>query len=469
MKALPLVVAALVVTTSLLGVTGAVPVGDSGVADSPSGLDAASTAPVGGTTAPVGGTTDPAGTASDPRQVSGGAVNESTPNATIHVLDIPGREVRRTTNEVQMVDLGPAVGFAANSTRSRVATLSTVERIQSANTSDERQRLVLGELNRIEQETITLRSDHRALIEAFGDGELSSRAFLIGLARIDAQASVLEERRQRIATLAQETPDFSLSSGRLAALERELSTLTGPVRATAVSVLRGELGPTRFYVATGNQSVVLTTIVDDGYVREAFRGDLRDRGSGSIDPQEVLNVTAASYPTVWEYKQDTQVVGAGSSYLVQVPFAGGKLTAFVDSGSGKVFKEFQHRPLEETVTGEAVSRTRDGLVLTINRSYPGAPLRVTLADEETGRPVDANITIAAGPGDDSTLLGATGEDGVLWTLTPQQPFTVTAVKTNSVVFVEADPATKPIIVESPSTEPSNSTATRTAGALTDTG
>jgi hypothetical protein len=207
-------------------------------------------------------------------------------------------------------------------------------------------------------------------------------------------------------------------------------------------VLQGQSNPTRFYVATSADSVVLSTIVGDAYVREAYRGDVRNRTTDRMSPEEAFDIANRSYSTIWDLRTDTEILGSGDSYLVRVSYPGGDLSAFVDSGSRNVFKEFQRRPLADVDRGALVSDTRDGLRLQVNRTYPGGPLRVRLTEASTGDPVDANVTVGR-DGGESRLVGATGDDGVLWTVSPGSRFTVTAIRGNSVVLVTTSPVPSP--------------------------
>jgi hypothetical protein len=424
MRALPLFVAVLFVTAPFLGAVGAAPPAESASDTAGSGIRAAGSA------------------ATTPAQTQ----NASAPRSDVdpNVVTIPRDEVARSVIEEESVELGPALEFASQDTSIRLETEAVAERIESTESVDRRQRFLLGELNRIEQQVITLGSTQRDAIQSYSAGQLSTRQFLVELAQVSARANALDDRRERLAQLAEQTSGFSFSSGRLASLERELDTFTGPVRSIARRTLRGDVEPTRFYVATGPQSVVLTTVSGDRYVREVYRGTLRERGTNGLSPEGAVNATARTYPEIWEQKVDYTVFGAGGNYLVQVPYEGGHLSAFVDTGSGAVFKEFQFYDLNRSLADENVTDTKNGLRLTVSRGYPGAPLYINLTDARTGKPVDTNITV--GPAEnDSTLVGRTGDDGVLWTVTPDYRFTVFAIKGNSVVFVTVDPDEPPSV------------------------
>jgi hypothetical protein len=363
-------------------------------------------------------------------------------NATVNVLSLPRGGQNRSSVDSHYVDLGPALSFATDADGYRLETMTAVETVRAAETTEERQQRVLGELNRIEQRVISLRATQSRTAAAFAGGDITARTALLRLARIDREARALETRRERLAELAEATPDFTIDGARMDSLARELDSVTGPVRSHAAAVLQGQSESTRFYVATADEGVVLATIVGDSYIREAYRGDVRNRSSARLTPEQAFEIANRSYPTIWELRNDTEILGSGDSYLVRVSYAGGDLSAFVDSGSRTVFKEFQRRPLDRAGVGAPLADTRDGLRLTVNRTYPGGPLRVQLVEAASGDPVDANITVGR-DGQESSLVGATGEDGELWTISPGSRFTVTAIRGNSVVLVTMSPSQPP--------------------------
>jgi hypothetical protein len=433
MKALPALLAVLLALAPAAGgAHGALPL----ASDGPS-LPQDAAVEASGRIVPGAGTTGPAMAGSS--ETDGTSVS----NRSIHVLDVSDGELERSAIGHQSLDLGPAMSFSTNETTWRLETEAMVERVRSVESTNRRQRLILGALNDIEQRIITLRGRQRDAVAAYGAGEIGAKRLLIRLIRVDAEARALEVRRQHVVALAEDTEQFALDSSRRAKLRIDLMPYTGPVRKHAREVLQGEKPPTRFYVASGDGAVVLSTIDNDTYIREAFRGSLRQQRPRSITTQDALNITAESYPVIFRVsKNDTEVLGSDSSYRVNIPHQKGTLSAFVDSGSKRVFKESQTRPLGVMEHEPPVSEVRDGLRLQVNQTYPGAPLHIRLTDVETGVPVGANVTVGL-EGRESDFVGTTGADGGVWTLTPRGRFTVTAIKGNSVVFVTLQPAEIP--------------------------
>ena len=381
-------------------------------------------------------------------------------NRSIRALSLPAGAINASAVETQRVDLGPGLAFDRFVSQTRLRTLTTVERVRSATPGDERQRLILGELNDIEQRVVTLRTAQQTALSSYATGSISPRQLLLRLTRIDAQARALEHRRTRLQELAEETKGLGLSTQRFASLERQLDTFTGPVRERVGNVVAGRNDTARVYVATSSDGIVLSTLADGRYLREAYRGDLRDfDASGSISPEEALNITAEQYPVVWELRANsTAVIGAGSVYNVTIPHEYGTLTTLIDTGTKRVFMESQTRSLASFSSRHTVTRSRNNLQMTVNRSYPGGPVRISLVDARTGDPVNANITIGPASGGNSDFVGYTGSDGVLWALSPEDEYTVFAIKGNAVVAIDATP------VDPPRVYPANNSSVGTASA-----
>jgi hypothetical protein len=364
----------------------------------------------------------------------------------INVLAVPDGEATRSTLETEYVELGSGLGFSADVTDVRLRTESVIERVDATETREARQRYLLQAVSGVEQRVVALRSRQRQAFTAYGQGELPPRQLLYELALIDAEARELEERRSRLQTLARSTSGFSISASRFGNIELELNTLTGPVRGYAAAVLRGEATAGRFFVQTGSNSVALTVIRDGTYVREVYRGSLRGENSNSFSLAEAVNATEQAYPTVADLRLRDDTLGNpdSDSARVTIEHRRGRLVAFVDSGSKRVFQEYQYRPIDQVVTRSPASATRDAMNLTAHRTYPGGPVRLQLNSTETGEPIDAQITV--GPaGGRSTVVGQTGPDGSLWTLAPNGSYQVTAIDGSAVVILSVQPTSTPAV------------------------
>lgn len=431
MRALPIIAAALLCCSAVVGATG-------GLAGPANGGDGAPAR---------------AGTGASPM-----AFDAPTPIAQaegdaslqqINVLDVAPTSVERWGVERQYVDLGPALGLSANATTDNLRTRAMVERVESAGTTAERRERLETALQNLEARVDDLDERQTATVAAYGRGEASARELLVTLVRVSIAADELNDRRSRIEELAADTRGFDIDRGRLASLGNQLSAFRGPVREHAEAVLDGGTDPHRFYLATGPRSVTVSTVLDDAYLREAYRGDLRNGAGDAIELEVALDIVAASYPVIWNTtREQTQVFGGGEAYPVRIAHSRGDLTAFVDSDARVVYAEHQRRPLASMVADQRANGTGEEVRLVVNQTYPGGPAQIRVVDAVTGEPIDATVSLAIET-NDATRLGTTGDDGVFWTLSPYRRYTVTVEARGESIEAVVDPGAPPRVDRGP--------------------
>ena len=341
-------------------------------------------------------------------------------------------------------NLGPASELEVTRTTGRMQTAEIRDHIESATSSEERQRRIVAAESRVRQAEVSLHERQRRAIEAHAAGELTDEELLLELGRIALRAEILADRLDVITELAAETEGFNLATENL---QLRLAVYHGPVRSQAVEIARGEADPNRVYVESTSDGLVLTTIVDDTYVREVYRGDKWDRGASDFESAaDARNVTTEAYPNVAD--TDTSTLGSGTPIRVTLNHDPGQIRTFVSAGDGGVFVEHQTRELTQFTEGETLNTTQDGLNLSIERTYAGGPVRVTIVDAETGEPIrGATVTVAADQGE-STEVGTTNEEGHLWILSPGDSYRVTVIDDPRVARLTGiDPMTPPRVEE----------------------
>ncbi|GAB3415420.1 hypothetical protein GCM10027435_11530 [Haloparvum alkalitolerans] len=360
----------------------------------------------------------------------GGALQQSDPDDTarVPVLSHPADAAVRADIGRHGSNLGPASGLEVSATTAAMETASVVAHVESAGTNDERIRRLIEAESGLQQDELALHSRQRSAIQAHAAGELTDEELVVELARISAAAEALDRRRVELETLAEETEDFSIST---AELQLRLGVYSGPVRELATDALRGEVSSDRIYVASGDNAVVLAAVVDGQYVREVYRGDRWDRGASGFGDgsEEAINATAEAYGEALD-DQSASTLESNTIVRVDTPLTDerGRVRTYVSSGDGGVFVEHQYRPLDPFAEAESVAVTQDGYNLTVNRTYPGGPVRVSVVDVEEEAPAAGVTVTVAGDGAESEEVGTTNEEGVLWTLSPSEPYQVTAVE-----------------------------------------
>ena len=411
-------------------------------------------APVAGVAAPgaVPQSAEPASAAdSSPPADPAATAGQVTPqvdraNLTLRTLSTPTGAETRVSTSTRGPDLGSSLGFATADADAAVETAAVVDRIERAEPGVERQQQILAEINRVERAEVALNSRQTNAFRAHAAGELTDRELLDELVRVAATAREYDERLDAIDDLAEATDDFS-SPARLDELQVALQVYEGPIRDHARAVARGQTGSSDIYVESSRGAVVLATVVDGEYVREVFRTDRWDRGGSDITNDIAIEATEAAYPETAALREP-DAFGAGSVHRITIPHELGVLQTFVSGGTEQVFVEHQRIDLGAFPDSEPVSEAGDGFNVTVERTYAGGPVTVTVLDEQTGEPIPG-VTVTKSVGDsDSRAIGTTNDAGVVRTLSPAETYRITVVDEPRVVVVgdiEPLPVPRPVV------------------------
>ncbi|MCL9815783.1 DUF7094 domain-containing protein [Natronocalculus amylovorans] len=345
--------------------------------------------------------------------------------------------VVRVELDREHADLGPAIIGQTDRTAAQITLGSIEKRLADAESDSERQRRVLDELNTIEQQIITLEENQQQAITQYNEEEIDSHQFVSEIVKITHEAEALEERMGVLVTTANEA-GTSIDSNRRQGIESSLGVFSGPVRTYGSAILTGAEQPDRIYVETSDDGIVLSAIDGDTYTREVLRSDRRDRGGGTIDLEDAEDVVQASYPEIWNESSTIRVDGSGSTVRVSITTETGELIAFVDGGSEQVFKEHRQETVSEVVPTNETTRAQSGLNVTVQQTYVGGPLLISVVDSNSGAPVEeATVTVGQGS-EESDVVGKTDSDGELYALEPRGTYTVAVLSGTNTAFVELD-------------------------------
>ena len=316
---------------------------------------------------------------------------------------------------------------------------------------------------RIDERIAALHDRQATTITAYNNGSLSGGAFIRDLARIGAAADRLETAVEQLQRRAESVPRSTIDGTSVInwAQNRqfELAPFGGPVRDRIAAALRGEntvpvdadvpsgvarIGPTReerleplwVYAETTADGVVLATVDDGQYYREAYLPGERNTTAGSVENNtDVRNRRAALYP--WaennsgsKGQRNVQQVGISR---FRFSHDHGRLTAYLDQNTSQVFVEHQQKTLTRLPTAAPVTTTAANRRLVVNRTHPTGPLEVFLTTE-SGNRLDGTVTV------ENRTVGETGPDGRLWTVAPRGNVTVTARVNGSTMRVETSAA-----------------------------
>lgn len=296
--------------------------------------------------------------------------------------------------------------------------LNLVEtRFDRLDTADARSEFLLNVTDRAAADTADLREAEATARAAYVRGSLSADEYLRTLGYLSARADHLDAVLDRVWRLA---PARSEPQTRARHVQSRLVTLQGPIRSDVARVVSGEARPFEVYVAASNDGATLSRLATVGggdivYRHETVRLDHLDADATaglSLTPDGISDeFLPATYPWLVENKRSLDTIGprGTDAYQVAITHSHGEFEAWIDDSTRQVYHERQEKLLKYYPAGPTEQTLADDLIVTVNRTYAGGPLQVSLTNR-TGAPLDGEVRI------DGERVGTTGSDGTLWTL-----------------------------------------------------
>jgi hypothetical protein len=321
------------------------------------------------------------------------------------------------------IEVGSALAADTDAIGSRLASLTTAERLATADTEAERRTVLKEELDGVERRLDRLLAAQRRAYRGYANGTVDESELLGELAEVQAAAGPLNDSLSAIASGTGD--DAHALRERRATLAAERSALLGPVRVRVLSMLRGTRPAERVAVEGSESGVVLGAIDGEQYVREAFRSDKYDRANASSSFEGTLSVINAArqrYPWVAGGNNPGVTIppefADGGVRVATLTHTQGQLTVYFDANTQSVFREIHRLRIADMPTREPVNATNASTTLSVAPTYPGGPMLIGVSGTE--EPVSASVYV------DGTRVGTAGDDTPLRTLTPHGDTTVTA-------------------------------------------
>ncbi|MFC4359553.1 hypothetical protein ACFO0N_16545 [Halobium salinum] len=357
-------------------------------------------------------------------------------------------EPRRANATRSKSNLSAALSLRAEGLESELDRRSVREKLARMNDTDRKQRYIRHAIVELEIRSEELRAEEQAAYRLHNEERISTRQLLVRLARVDRRAERLSKNATMFAAAAEDVEGLSVNS-EIGVLRLELRTLRGPVRDRVDQALRGDAPPTRVYAQTADDGVVLAAVVDGEYVREVYDGTRRGGGDSRIPVDRIGEVLQDGYPLIYDRAngmfstlQDQRQ--ASPTFGAEMEYANGRVLAYIDRSSARVFREVQTVQLNQSPPTEPRTVTQSNLELTVYPSYSGGPMLVEVADARTGEPVRANVTFTTGDGS-TRLIGEADARGRLWAVMPNESVRVRTIHPSrsyeiaSVMVSPADP------------------------------
>lgn len=366
---------------------------------------------------------------------SGMSVTEQ--NGTAEYLAPAPEDVDRSGQRDTSLDVAAAVGSNAGEVRVTYRQAAIDRNYREAESVDERRAVVRNGTEVLSQRVDHLERKEREAVQQYSDGAISETELLRTLAVVHREAEATESTLSWLETRADRL-GMDETERELSAEQIRLVPLQGPVRGSVDESLDGEQD-VRVHVDASGSGIVLASMdeTDGGeprYVREANDPtaktvNIEDRYEGRLAPAEER--IEELYPWVSSNgNPSVSVWGPASVRLYRFTYSHphGELDLYLDSGSADVLQETQRKDPERVPTDTEEVEEGD-LRLVIDTTRAGGPLGVTVVDEMTGEPVDAEVEVNGEP------LGSTDGDRH-WSVAPRGEVTINATHRNRTLQYE---------------------------------
>lgn len=345
------------------------------------------------------------------------AVDTVNRTNTSNVLQVPA--MNRSSVTAPEFDLSVAMSIQVTKTNWRLAGYTVLERFNASETTAGKEAVLLDAVSRAEQAVMELRTAHRLVVESYHNGSIEADVLLARIASLQTAATGVNQFITQITQLndGEVIPTVEEVTNRLLRVEAELAMLNSPLRDLVADIVTGVTPPRTLFLGVGGVGITLSTVQSGSFIHDTVRFDNFADEPGTSDASEALDRWAMLYPDVWD-DGAVEFTGLNGAYRAALPFSGGTLVSYLDASTLGVYSESQSKTVADLPTGPPVTTTRDELVVTVNRTYPGGPLRVAFrSDADT--PLDGVVRV------NGRRVGTTGDDGVLWTIGPAEQFAIT--------------------------------------------
>lgn len=380
----------------------------------------------------AGGTIQPPSASGDPATDTESTVMNTTaashpdsvvqpPNTTSY-LRVPESRLESYGTATATVDVPGATSIDGDRLQVRLAVETFEHEFDQAVTSRNRTRTVQSVLRRFEGIVERARDRQQTALQRYSDGEISDQELIRTIARVDATARAIQtpntadDALGRVRSLADSPLDYSLGGGlttRIENMEARLVTLRGQLRQEMHDAVRGgNRAGMQVYIETGENDLVLATILNNLYLRDSYIGPAFNP-TNQLDEGQALSRLQDLY--VWGFKRENYVsfpetspIGNTSVYTGSTNHNQGRLDAYLDMNTNDAFRESQVKSLSEAAPITPITVTNGSVTVRVNGTHETGPMELTATRNTTNTTLDGTVYV------DDIRVGTTGDDGKLW-------------------------------------------------------
>ena len=343
--------------------------------------------------------------------------------------------IQDTTNQLSPASVateghsvtGLDVGAAVTAEATRLAGLHerlTLEAALTTNEASSKRIAVRDAITALEKRTAALSRERQALIRAHAAAELSTRALVSELTRLNAVADRSRAQFDQLNQLSEAQAVTGLNiEANISALETTAQLFEQPVLDRIAAAAAGAAEPRTVYLqgGPGGDGLVVVT-VGERYVRQALVSSERNdsdtnqfsSSGGPDDLDAVVDRGGQLYPWAETFGSRLgagRLNDGGDGYRYTREHDHGTLNAFFDSATANVFYEIQRLDPDRVPVTTTRSVTNEGLGVRVAFTHPTGPARVSVTDG-AGAVAGATITIG------DQRVGTTDSSGSAWIIQP---------------------------------------------------
>lgn len=333
-------------------------------------------------------------------------------------------EIENTTNRLRLTgdvtseyksyspDLGVALASADDELRIDQEQYTIVDDEFETATTEEREILIQTAYERLMDRADTLEQREREAVADHASGDRSTDELLQTLLRNHNEAAKLSETLEELDARAAHVPGYSLTTKR--ADEKIFDVHRTPVRKNLEQVSETAADDSHdVVVSTSQNGYSLSMMEGSRYIIETTRFDNRNKTApNQFEDREAYDRTLELYPWADEHGNPHFQDNSPDHYWTEISHDHGRLEVYLDGGAGDIYREVQELSSPSLPSNDHGPWSNNSVNMTVNKTLPNGPIKVTTTDVETDEPETATITI------DGFELGETDEDGTIWVNRP---------------------------------------------------
>ncbi len=335
---------------------------------------------------------------------------ETTPTETALIEHPNSSEPTSTFGETSL-NMANDAAIGERTIRSDYAYTLFEERLAAAPNQSAREAVLQSYFTAIDDRVRALMEAEQSAVQANDE----PGHFLRELSLITAEAEAHQDNLDRLLLEDDTFPGTTLRP-QIVDRQHSLDLFSSEARSELLRAIRAnEYARVQYYSRT-DDSLILTAVTDDQYIRDAVRYDRYrpDTPDQFESLSEVLGTAVAEFPPATENDLNVLRQPLEGLFYVEFGLVRGPITAYLDGGSTSVVRAHQRQHKSEITFTDSTVETANGITVTVNRTYDDGPMKVTVVDADTGEVLPATVTM----NEDVTV--ESGADGTAWLVEPRR-------------------------------------------------